>query len=114
MATSLLSLDATVIEQANNIAEVDVNGRLFIFPFEIQSWFSSIDDIDYGIFFEWAFEILEGKNITDAVAEFSQQNNIQSNKINRIATALSAMLWYVLSTCSFNITNIHFNYSVLI
>lgn len=49
--------------------------------------------IDYDKIFEWAFEILEGKNIADDVAAFAQQKNVAPGKVNRISTAVSALLW---------------------
>lgn len=49
--------------------------------------------LDYDKIFQWAFEILEGKNIADAVSEFSQQKNVAPGKVNRISTAISALLW---------------------
>lgn len=79
MASNLLTLDATLIEQSNGLAE--------------------LSEADGKQMFEWALDLLEGTDIVDAVKQYATSKGMSAGKVGRLCTAVGALLWFDFLLC---------------
>jgi hypothetical protein len=75
MASQLLNLDQGLVEQTNVLADLDENSQQVILAL--------------------AVEVLEGNDVSEQLRSFCEQLGVNPTKINRLCTAVSALLWYV-------------------